>query len=86
MNDQSFRVPLVIYDGRTGFSLISSVSQAGDFLVAHREEYGGSVWSDAMNCCSGAELGTTTSEQVRSAFIAAVTGAGIRIDPTARLY
>jgi hypothetical protein len=86
MNGQSFRVPLVIYDGRTGFSLISSVSQAGDFLVAHREEYGGSAWSDAMNCCSGAELGTSTPEPVRSAFIAAVTGAGIRIDPTARLY
>jgi hypothetical protein len=86
MNDQSFRVPLVIYDGRTGFSLISSVSQAGDFLLAHRGEFDGSAWSDAMNCCSGAKLGTITLEQVRFAFIAAVTGAGIRIDPTARLY
>lgn len=76
----------MIYDDRTGFSLISSGPQAGDFLVARREEYGGSAWSDAMNCCSGTELGTSAPEQVRSAFIAAVTGAGIKIDPTARLY
>lgn len=37
MNSQNFRVPLVIYDDRAGFSLISSVFQAADFLFAHWE-------------------------------------------------
>ncbi|WP_454010783.1 DUF982 domain-containing protein [Aquamicrobium terrae] len=76
----------MIYDDRTGFSLISSVSQAADFLFAYHKEYGSPAWSDAMNCCSDIKLGTSTPEQVSAAFIAAVTGAGIRIDPTLRLY
>jgi hypothetical protein len=37
-NGQNFRVLLMIYNGRTGFSLISSESPAGDFLLAHRED------------------------------------------------
>jgi hypothetical protein len=86
MNNQSFRMPLVIYDDRTGFSLISSVSQAADFLFANHKEYGSPAWSDAMNCCSRVQLGASTAEQVSTAFIVAVTGAGIRIDPTLRLY
>ena len=86
MNNQNFRMPLVIYDDRTGFSLISSVSQAADFLFAYHKEYGSPAWSDAMNCCSDVNLGASTPEQVSVAFIAAVTGAGIRIDPTLRLY
>ncbi|CAM5276969.1 hypothetical protein ATER59S_00334 [Aquamicrobium terrae] len=86
MNNQNFRMPLLIYDDRTGFSLISSVSQAADFLFAYHKEYGSPAWSDAMNCCSDIKLGTSTPEQVSAAFIAAVTGAGIRIDPTLRLY
>jgi hypothetical protein len=86
MNNQNFRMPLVIYGDRTGFSLISSVSQAADFLFAYHKEYGSPAWSDAMNCCSRVKVGASTPEQVSAAFIAAVTGAGIRIDPTLRLY
>ena len=86
MNNQNFRMPLVIYDDRTGFSLISSVSQAVDFLFANHKEYGSQAWSDAIDCCSRVKAGASTPEQVSAAFIAAVTGAGIRIDPTVRLY
>jgi hypothetical protein len=86
MNNQNFRMPLVIYGDRTGFSLISSVSQAADFLFAYHKEYGSPAWSDAMNCWSRVKVGASTPEQVSAAFIAAVTGAGIRIDPTLRLY
>lgn len=86
MNSQNFRGPLVIYDDRAAFSLISSVSQAADFLFAHWGEHDSPAWSDAMNCCSSVKLGTATPEQVSSAFITAVTGAGIRIDSTLRLY
>jgi hypothetical protein len=74
MNNQNFRMPLVIYDDRMGFSLISSMSQAADFLCAYRKEYGSPAWSDAMNCCSRVKAGASTPEQVSAAFIAAVTG------------
>jgi hypothetical protein len=86
MNNQNFRVPLVIYHDRTGFSLISSVSQAADFLFAFRGEYDSPAWSEAMSCCSNVKLGTATPEQVSSAFFTAMTGAGIKIDSTLRLY
>ena len=76
----------MIYDDRTGFSLISSVSQAADFLFANRKEYGSAAWLDAIDCCSRVRAGASTPEKVSTAFIAAVTGAGIRIDPTVRLY
>jgi hypothetical protein len=61
------------------------VSQAADFLYAYRKEYGSPVWSDAMNC-SLVKAGASTPDQVSAAFIAAVTEAGIRTDPTLRLY
>ncbi|SFO34771.1 Protein of unknown function [Mesorhizobium sp. NFR06] len=86
MNSQNFRVPLVIYDRRTGFSLISSVSQAADFLFAYWEEYDSPEWSEALDCCSSVKRGAASPEQVSSAFVTAVQGAGMRIDPTLRLY
>ena len=76
----------MIYDDRTGFSLISSVPQAADFLFANHKEYGSAAWLDAIDCCSRVKAGASTPEKVSTAFIAAVTGAGIRIDPTVRLY
>ena len=76
----------MIYDDRTGFSLISSVSQAADFLFANHKEYGSAAWLDAIDCCSRVKAGASTPEKVSTAFIAAMTGAGIRIDPTVRLY
>jgi hypothetical protein len=86
MNNENFRVPLVIYCRRTGFCLISSVSQAADFLSAYEGEQHRPAWAEALDCCSGVKRGATTPEQVSQAFINAVTGIGIRIDTTLRLY
>ncbi|MDG4903511.1 MULTISPECIES: DUF982 domain-containing protein [unclassified Mesorhizobium] len=86
MNNQNFRVPLVLYDHRLGFCLICSVSQAADFLFAYWEEYDSPAWSQAMDCCSSVKLGAAGPEQVSSAFITAVKDAGMTVDPTLRLY
>ncbi|RUU04685.1 DUF982 domain-containing protein [Mesorhizobium sp. USDA-HM6] len=86
MNNQNFRVPLVLYDHRLGFCLISSVSQAADFLFAYWEEYDSPAWSQAMDCCSSVKRGAAGPEQVSSAFITAVEDAGMTVDPTLRLY
>lgn len=86
MNNENFRVPLVIYCRRKGFRLISSVAQAADFLSAYEGKQDSPAWVEAVNCCWGVKRGATTPEQVSQAFINAVTGAGIRIDTTLRLY
>lgn len=86
MNTQNLRVALVLYDSQLGFCLISSVSQAADFLFAYWEEYDSPAWSQAMDCCSSVKLGAAGPEQASSAFITAVKDAGMTVDPTLRLY
>ncbi|WP_315919753.1 DUF982 domain-containing protein [Mesorhizobium sp. SP-1A] len=70
----------------TKFYLISSIGDASDFLFDHWAEHDSSQWTDAMNRCAWANLGKTSIEDARTAFIVAVKSAGMRIDPTISLY
>ncbi|WP_244483235.1 DUF982 domain-containing protein [Mesorhizobium sp. 1M-11] len=87
MENQSFRTPIVIYAGLPSkFYLVSTVSDASDFLFDNWAPNDSLQWVDAMNRCAKAGAGEASVEGARSAFLVAVKAAGIRVDPSVPLF
>ncbi|RUM95164.1 DUF982 domain-containing protein [Pseudaminobacter arsenicus] len=87
MDSQQFRTPMVVCAGSPRrFSLVSTVAEATDFLIDHRAKNDCAQWTDAMNQCAGAEIGTNSVASAGSAFVLALRAAGIQIDTTVLLY
>lgn len=64
-----------------GFFLISTMDEASSFLFDHWPGHESEAWTDAMYQCAG----VGDSANASTAFIAAVVGAGMRIDATVLL-
>ena len=76
-------IPVVVYiAGPVGFTLIESVQQASDFLFDHWPGNDSLAWTDAMGCCAE-DCGV---DDTSTAFLAALTDAGISYDRTVEIY
>ena len=85
MDKRVFRYPIVIYTGHQ-FHLVSSVSEASDFLFDHWVEHDCKQWREAIHHCADFSMGITSVEQVKSAFLDAVKAAGLQTDPAICFY
>ncbi|WP_019170690.1 DUF982 domain-containing protein [Pseudaminobacter salicylatoxidans] len=81
MDTKSFRTPMVIY-GPRGFLLISTMDQASDFLFDNWPGNDSKAWTDAMTSCAS----DGSADDARVAFLAAIAGAGMRVDPIVSFY
>lgn len=83
MDTKKLSTPLVIFTNRlNGFRLVCTVAEASNFLFDNWADNDSEQWTDAMNQCAGVDLGMTSVDEAGLAFILAVRGAGMRVDPT----
>lgn len=76
-----FNAPVTVYLGHSRqFRVVSSPSDASDFLFDHWAANDSAGWMFAMNQCSAAILGKVAPDDARSAFITAMQGAGLQIN------
>jgi len=82
MTERNFKTPIVIFSNKPrGFFLISTIDDASDFLFDHWPGHDSEAWTNAMyQCADGGD-----SADACAAFVAAVMGAGMRIDSTVSL-
>lgn len=87
MDNQQFRMPLVVCEGSPRrFSLVSTVADASDFLIDNRPKNECPQWNDAMALCAGAKAGTNNVASAGFAFVLALRSAGMQIDQEMSLY
>jgi hypothetical protein len=81
MDKEAFTAPVTVYltDSKQ-FSIVSGLSDASDFLFDHWAGNDSAEWMFAMNKCNAAMVGKTSSDEARTAFIAAARGAGMQIN------
>jgi hypothetical protein len=81
MDRRPFDAPVTVFLGNSRqFRVVANVTEASDFLFDYWSENDSAPWLSAMNKCSAAMMGRLGPEQVRSAFIEAVRGAGMQIN------
>ena len=80
MDRKPFEVPITVFlDGPRTFHIVSSVSDASDFLFDNWSENDSEKWSAAMNICHLAADGMVEREVARAAFLEAADAAGMRV-------
>jgi hypothetical protein len=87
MSTKNLPIPVVIFADRAKtFTLITTVADASDFLFDNWFDNDCQQWTDALNQCSGVDMGMTSVADASVAFILAVESAGMRVDPTISFY
>ncbi|WP_379071673.1 DUF982 domain-containing protein [Mesorhizobium sp. UC22_110] len=87
MKDHSFRAAIVIYVGvHSKFYIVSSVSEATDFLFENWATNDSLRWVEAIDRCARAGAGKASMEGARSAFLVAVKAAGMSVDSSVLLF
>lgn len=80
MDRKAFEVPITVFlEGPRTFHIVSSVSDASDFLFDNRSDNGSEKWSAAMNICHLAANGMVARDDARAAFLEAADAAGMRV-------
>jgi hypothetical protein len=79
MERMPFKAPVTVFvDKARKFRVVAGVAEASDFLFDYWSDNDTNHWMSAMNQCSAALEGSVQAEDARSAFIVAVSGAGMR--------